>query len=129
MVLRGTAQFSLSVATVEERSDFDAVSSMADVEKNIVRELGILGVEIDARIAAAARGLRSPNGVIVAARVAGATTEVPVLARDVIRSVNDRPVLTLQGLREAVRALAPGAPVTLQIQRGPRLMYVSFTLE
>jgi serine protease Do len=129
VVLRGAAQFSLSVATVEERSDFDAVSSMADVEKNIVRELGIIGVEIDARIAAAARGLRSPNGVIVAARVAGATTEVPVLARDVIRSLNDRPVLTLQGLREAVRALAPGAPVTLQIQRGPRLLYVSFTLE
>ena len=32
-------------------------------------------------------------------------------------------------LREAMRALKPGAPVTLQIQRDGRLMYVSFTFE
>ena len=31
--------------------------------------------------------------------------------------------------RDAVRALKPGAPVTLQIQREGRLMYVSFTLD
>jgi hypothetical protein len=31
--------------------------------------------------------------------------------------------------RDAVRGLAPGAPVTLQIQREGRLMYVSFTLD
>ena len=36
---------------------------------------------------------------------------------------------TLQGLRDALRALTPGTPVTLQIQREGRLMYVSFTLE
>ena len=129
VVLRETAQFTLSVATVEERSELDAVSSTAGVEKNTVRELGIIGVEIDARVTAAARGLRGPNGVIVVARVAGATTEVPVLVRDIIRSVNNRPVRTLQGLRETVGALAPGTPVTLQVQREGRLMYVSFTLE
>jgi len=28
-----------------------------------------------------------------------------------------------------VRALTPGTPVTLQIQRDGRLMYVSFTLD
>ena len=129
VVQRGTAQFSLSVATVEDRNELDAVSSTADVEKSTVRELGIVGVEIDARIIAVARGLRAQNGVIVMARVAGATTEVPVLVRDIIRSVNNQPVLTLQGLRETVRAIAPGTPVTLQIQRDTRLMYVSFTLE
>ena len=36
---------------------------------------------------------------------------------------------TLQGLRDALRAMTPGAPVTLQIQREGRLMYLSFTLE
>ena len=49
----------LSVAPVEQRSDFDAVSAMADPEKNLVPELGILGVEIDPRIAAAATGCGS----------------------------------------------------------------------
>ena len=63
------------------------------------------------------------------ARVAGATSEVPLLPRDVIRSVNNKPVTTLQGLRDALRALTPGTPVVLQIQREARLMYVSFTFE
>jgi S1-C subfamily serine protease len=49
--------------------------------------------------------------------------------RDVIRGVNTSGVTTLQGLREAVRALPAGAAVTLQIQRGGRLMFVAFTRE
>jgi serine protease Do len=128
-VSRGTAQFRFSVAAVEDRNEFDSVASMADAQKNIVRELGILGVEIDAKIAAQARGLRSPNGVIVAARVTGATAEVPLVARDVIRSVNGKPVTTLQSLRDAFRGMAVGTPVVLQIQREGRLMYVAFTFE
>jgi serine protease Do len=128
VVLRGTAQFVFQVATVEERSELDSVTPAADPEVNMVRELGILGVEIDARIAAVAKGLRAPNGVIVVARVAGTSGEVPLLVRDVIRSVNNQPVTTLQGLRDTVRALKPGTPVAMQIQREGRLMYLTFTL-
>jgi len=128
-VLRGAAQMVLSVAAVEDRNELDSVTSVTDTAKNIVRELGILGVEIDAGIAAAAKGLRNPQGIIVVARVAGATSEVPLLPRDVIRTVNNKPVTTLQGLRDALRALTPGSPVVLQIQREARLMYVSFTLD
>jgi serine protease Do len=128
-LLRGAAQMVLSVAAVEDRNELDSVTSVTDTAKNIVRELGILGVEIDPGIAAAAKGLRNPQGIIVVARVAGATSEVPLLPRDVIRTVNNKPVTTLQGLRDALRALTPGSPVVLQIQREARLMYVSFTLD
>ena len=128
-VLRGEAQFVLSVAAIEDRNEFDSVSSTTDTEKNIVRELGILGVEIDARVAAAAKGLRGPQGVIVVAKMAGGMSDVPLLPRDVIRSVNNKPVSTLQGLRDTVRAVPPGSPMVLQIQREARLMYVSFTLD
>ena len=47
---------------------------------------------------------------------------------DASRMLNRRQVTTLQGLRE-LRSLTPVSPVTLQIQREGRLMYVSFTLE
>jgi serine protease Do len=128
-VLRGAAQQTLSIAPVEQRSELDAVSAMADPEKSLVAELGILGVEIDKRIASAATGLRDGYGVIVVARAAGAASEVPVQPRDVIRSLNNQQTPTLQSLRDAVRALKPGSPVTLQIQREARLMYLSFILE
>ena len=48
-VLRGAAQMVLSVAAVEDRNELDSVTSVTDTAKNIVRELGILGVEIDAQ--------------------------------------------------------------------------------
>jgi S1-C subfamily serine protease len=128
-VLRGAAQISISVKPVEATSELDSLSAMADPAKNLVAELGFIGVEIDPRVAATATGLRDPYGVIVVARAAGATSDVPVLPRDIIRSVNNRRVTTLNALRESMRSLAPGAFVTMQIQREGRLMYVSFTYE
>jgi serine protease Do len=127
--LRGAAQKSVSVKPVEERSEFESVSSLADPAKNLVAELGIIGVEIDQRIAATATGLRDPYGIIVVARAAGAASDVPVVPQDIFRSVNNRRVPTLDALRDSVRSLKPGTPVTLQIQRQGRLMYVSFTQE
>jgi len=128
-VLRGGAERTVSITPVEERSDLDSVSALADPEKNLVPELGILGVEIDQRIAASAKQLRDPYGVIVVARAAGATSDVPVAAGDVIRSINNSRIATLQALRDAMHGVKPGTPVTLQVQREGKLMYVSFTVE
>jgi len=129
VVLRGNMQHTLSVAAVEDRNDFEALSSMADPKKNVVQPLGILGVEIDPKMVGAARGLRDPYGVVVVARVAGAGGDVPLMIRDVIRSINNKTVVSLNGLREALGAMTPGSPVTLQVQREGRLLFVSFTLE
>ena len=105
------------------------MSATADPEKGLVPRLGIIGVEIDQRIAAVATGLRDAFGIIVVARAAGAASDVPLQPKDIIRSLNNRQMLTLQALRDALGALMPGSPVTLQIQRDGRLTYVSFTLE
>jgi serine protease Do len=129
VVLRGEAQLSISVKPVEQRSEFDTVSSISDPTKNMVAEIGIIGVEIDANLAAAAEGLRDPYGIIVVARAATASTDVPVEPKDIIRSVNNRRITTLDGLRDSVRSLKPGSPVTMQIQRDGRLMFVSFIVE
>ena len=129
VALRGAGQQTFSIGAVEVKNDLDDLSATADAEKNLVQPLGILGVEIDRRVAAMARGLRDPIGIIVAARAAGATSEVPLAVGDVIRSLNGKEMTTLDGLRSALKTLQPGAPVTLQIQREGRLMYVSFTLD
>jgi serine protease Do len=129
VMLRGGTQQTLSITPVEQRSALEDASAAADPEKGLVPRLGILGVEIDRRIASAATGLRDPYGIIVVARAAGAGGDAPLQPRDIIRSLNNRQMPTVQALRDAVGALMPGSPVTLQIQRDGRLMYVSFTLE
>jgi len=129
VIQRGSTQAKFSVAAVEQKSEFDSVASLADPQKNLVPELGILGVEIDPRIVDATSGLRDPYGIIVAARAAGPASEVPLLPRDVIRSMNDTKMYTLEQLRTALRALKPGSAITLQIQREGRLQYLSFTLD
>ncbi len=129
VVMRGAAQRTFNVPAVEQKSEFDAVSSLADPEKNLVVELGILGVEIDRKQVPPNSGLRDPFGIIVAARTTGARNEVPLLPRDVIRSVNGANMFTLDQLRQTIGALKPRSAVTLQIQREGRLLYVPFTLD
>jgi S1-C subfamily serine protease len=119
----------LRIMPVEQKSDFDAVAQTADPTLNLVAPLGIIGVELDPSKVAGAKGLRDYYGIVVAARTAGAVTDIPLLPRDIIRSVNQQQTATLAGLRQALQGLTPGQPVTLQIQREGRLMFVSFTME
>lgn len=109
--------------------DMDQVAALADPEKNLVSTLGILGVEIDPRIAGMVPELRDPFGIFVAARSTGASVEVPLVAGDVIRALNGQPMTTLERLRNALKSLPAGAPVALQIQRDQKLLFVSFVMD
>ncbi len=128
-VLRGQDKLAFDVPVIERSDSMDQITALADPEKNLVRPLGILGIEIDRKVAAMAPDLRDPYGIIVAARSSDASGEIPLQTGDVIRTVNGDPVTTLDKLRDALRALKPGSPVAIQIQRDDKLMYVSFTLE
>jgi serine protease Do len=129
VVFRGEAQLSIAVQPIELRDDLGDVSLNADPAKNLVGPLGIIGVEVTPEIAASATGLRDPYGVIVMARAAGSGGEVPLATHDIISSLNHRRVATLQALQESAAALKPGMPVTLQVQRQGKLIYVTFTVE
>jgi len=43
--------------------------------------------------------------------------------------MNGKPMNTLDALRNTLRSLPAGAPITLQLQREGRLVYISFTLD
>jgi serine protease Do len=127
-VLRGKEKLAFDVPVVEAPHEMDQIASLADPEKNLVRPLGIIGVEIDQKIAAMAQDLRDPFGIIVVAR-SSEGADVPLTTGDVIRTLNGRPMTTLERLRAALQSLPPGAPVVLQIQRDQRLLFVAFTLD
>jgi serine protease Do len=127
-VLRNNEKLAFDIPVVEPPHEMDQIASLADPEKNLVRPLGIIGVEIDKKIAAMTEDLRDPFGIIVVAR-SSEGADIPLSAGDVIRSLNGQPMTTLERLRNALQSLKPGAPVVLQIQRDQRLLFVAFTLD
>ena len=128
-VLRDKQKLAFDVPVLEAPHEMDQIASLADPEKNLVRPLGIIGLEIDQKIAAMTSDLRDPFGILVVARSNDATGDIPLAAADVIRTLNGQPMTTLERLRAALKSLQSGAPVVLQIQREERLLFVAFTLD
>ena len=127
-LLRSKEKLAFDVPVVEPPHEMDQIASLADPEKNLVRPLGIIGVEIDQKIAAMVDDLRDPYGIIVVARAESAG-DVPLAAGDIIRTLNGQPMTTLDRLRAALNSLQPGAPIVLQVQREQRLLFLAFTLD
>jgi serine protease Do len=128
-VLRGKDKLSFDVPIIEEQHDIDGVLALATPDKNLVSKIGILGVEIDRRLAPMVPQLRHPYGIIIAAKTSGSAQDVPLLPGDVILSVNNSPTLTLDGLRASLAQVASGDPVVLQVERDGKLTYVTFPLD
>ena len=127
-VLRAKEKLTFDVPVVQPPHEMDQIASLADPEKNLVRPLGIIGIEIDQKIAGAVEELRDPFGIIVVAR-SSEGADIPIAAGDVIRTLNGQPMTTLERMRAALKSLQAGAPVVLQIQRDQRLLFVAFTLD
>lgn len=128
-VLRGTEKLTFDIAVVELPHDFDRLANLADPDKNLVAKLGIVGVELDPKLAATLPGLRATTGVIVAAKAAEPSVDTSLSTADVIHAINGVQVETMAALRSALDHLPANASVVLQIERDGRLMYVSFELD
>jgi serine protease Do len=128
VVLRGTDRVQLDIPLAEKPHKADSLADMADPDKNLVRPLSILGIELTLDLAQTLPDLRIPTGVIVAARTLGArTAEIPLQTGDVIHALNGTTITTLDGLRAALANQRPGTAIVLQIERYGQLFFVSFT--
>lgn len=123
-VLRDGKKITLEVPVVERVDDPLRFLQMADPVKNVVPKLGILAIALDEKIASMIEGVRYDYGLLVAARSNDAAA-AGLEAGDVIYSINRTPVVSLKSLQAELDRLKPGAPLVLQIQRGPRLMYLT----
>ena len=127
-VLRGTEKRSFDVEAKEETHEIESVLALATPEKNMVPEIGILGVEIDRNLAPLLPDLKHAYGIITAAKTNIGPRDVPLQPGDVIVSLNDSPTMTLDSFRTALKRLSPTDPVVLQIERDGKLMYLAFSL-
>lgn len=127
-VQRGSDRVQLDIPLVERLHKEDSFADIADPVKNLVRPLGILGIELNLDLARSLPDLRIPTGVIVAARTLGSRSgEVPLQTGDVIHGLNGTTITTLDGLREGLAKLKSGDAIALQIERYGQLIYVSFS--
>ena len=128
-VLRGTDRLKVDVAIAEREGDPTRFSDMVTPERNLVPRLGILGLDINATLAAAVGGVRARGGVLVAARALNIGAEYGLEVADVILAVNGTPVPNLAELRSLIGRLPDNAAVALQVQRDGELLFLSFEIE
>ena len=130
-VLRNGQVSKVPVAINERRDYLSGLSANIDPHDNLVPRLGILGLDLDQRIADSISVTRVRFGVVVVATVPGAidTREGGLDVGDVISQVNGTQVRALTDLRTTLDALKTGDPVVLQLERRDELLYLAFTIE
>jgi serine protease Do len=130
-VLRGQDQLMMEVPVTDSVDDPQRFADMVNPEDNLVPKLGILAIGIDKTLAGMLPGLRNGYGVVVAAGSSPTdlTSGTGLQPGDVIYSVNQAPVGTVEALRKKVSEFKPGDEVAMQIERSGRLMFVSIEIE
>jgi serine protease Do len=130
-VLRDGQPFRVPVALTERLDALAALTDAVDPRQNLVARLGILGVDLNRRVAELLPALRVSSGVVVASTVAGAidARDGGLADGDVIYAVNRTPVTGVADLRATVDALKAGDPVVLQLERRGALMFLAFTAD
>jgi serine protease Do len=130
-VLRGKDQLSIEVPVTDSVDDPQRFADMVNPEDNLVPRLGILAIGIDKTLAAMLPGLRNSYGVVVAAGSSATdfTSGTGLQPGDVIYSVNQSPVATVEALRKKVDEFKAGDEVAMQIERSGRLMFVAIEIE
>jgi serine protease Do len=129
-VLRGSRRFVFRVRVSLREEDFSSLAGMVTPDDNLVPQLGILGIEIDSRIAKRLLPPRKLGGVLVAARSAhSAYWQEAFLPGDVIYAINGKAITSLSGLRATLADLKTGDPMAVQVQRGGTLRFIALELD
>ncbi len=130
-VQRGGDQLDLPVVTEEQSGgELDALADAVDPVKNLVPELGIVGLDLTKTVLQLLPELRRPAGVVIAARKANAPYSGPPLqAGDVIYAVNRHVINNVAQLRRVLDTIKTGQAAVLLIERDGRLVYLPLELD
>jgi len=141
MVLRGQKKLLIDVRVTQQEYDnkapqnewddsLDALLELGNSMDYLVSELGVVGVEIDNKVAAMLPGLRTSSGVVIVATKTGAGGPGKLLGPgDVIHAVNGSAVTSVANLRAGLEKVAAETPTVLQIERNGIFQYVTLPME
>jgi serine protease Do len=129
-VRRGARTLTVRVPVVERENDTGRLEALIGSQQ-VIRELGIIGLDLTPAIAEMLPSVRRQKGVVIA-RV---TPETPYSQQgrlqpgDVIYAVNGKAVVSVEELKTAMAALKPSAAAVLRIERESTLMYLAFRVD
>ena len=125
VVLRGNERVPVQIAIETVDQPTDPEIDAADPQKNMFRQLGVIAATVTPD---KVDGLRIASGVVVIARTTD-PTEAQLSPGDIIHSLNNAPIASIEELRCSLDKLKHGDAVVLQVERQGGLQYVSFELE
>jgi len=128
-MLRGFRFFTTHVTIQKGRNDPDDPLDQVELQKGVVKQLGIVAVTLNDKNRSTRSGLRSKTGVLVAGRVAHSDMQTGLLVGDLIRSVNGTDVQAVENLRFLLERHKSGEAIVLQVERRGRLRFLSFENE
>src|SRR5229473_93408 len=124
-VLRGPQKVSLYVPVLQQ---YDVENDLVNLDAHsLLERLGLYVVDLNDKVRAALPDLRFPSGVIVVGQSSELNSATSRLrAGDVIHTLNQTPIDSVEQLRAMLRNLRLGQAVVLQIERAGKLQYVAF---
>jgi serine protease Do len=129
-IRRGAERKSITVAVLERKNEPRQLEELVDYDSALVRRLGILAVTLDEKVLPILPDLRRLYGVAVAAVPSEFAGLNPgLVAGDVIYSLNNTNIRSLDELRDALKAKKSGDPIVLLVERLGQLIYVTASLE
>ena len=128
-VLRGTERRKIPVVVVERPADPSRLADLVSPERNVVLRLGILGLDLDEDLLKMLGPLRAKGGVVVAAAAANSgSLQDPLRPGDVIHTLNQQPVMSVEALRGLLAKVSVGEAAVLQVERAGALRYIAFEM-
>ena len=127
---RGSETILVQTQVVEREDKFEKFAALVTRDRNMVPQLGILGVDVDADIAKLLPLPRKLGGVVVAALAVDSRYWPDCfLPGDVIYEVNGRDIRSLADLRQVTGSFQEGDAVVVQVQRAGLLRFIAFRME
>lgn len=124
-VLRGPQKVSLRVHALQQD---DVENDLVNLDAHsLLDHLGVYAVDLNDKVRAALPDLRFPSGVVVVGQSSEPNSVTSRLrAGDIIHTLNQTPIDSVEQLRAMLRGLRLGQAVVLQIERTGKLQYVAF---
>jgi serine protease Do len=129
-VLRGTSRMSFNIPVKVYHDKLDELADVPDLQKSLLREFSVFVTDLDENVRSALANARSESGIVVVAQAAESRTpDTGLKTGDIIRAIDRTPLQTVSQLQTIVRALRPGDPVVLQVERNGKLQYLAFEMD